>query len=131
MKTSLALLLTLVCGLAQAQVAQIAPFQPCQNTVTVTAATSAPTPVQAQCGNSTSLTQYVITNTGSVTAFVTYSGTSALATTNCVIPTSTPTAVFVVLPLTQVTITYGGGAWFCGLTASGTAVLYITAGSGS
>jgi hypothetical protein len=119
------------CGVSHAQVSQSQPFAPCNVTVTVTAATSAPSPVQAQCGTSFSNTQYLITNIGSVPAFVTYSGTSALATTNCVIPTSTPTAVYVILPLSQIVITAGGGSWFCALTSTSTAVIYITPGSGS
>ena len=131
MNKLLAILMLFACGLAHAQVSQIQPILPCGNTQTVTAATSAPTPVQAQCGTSTNNTQYVVTNTGSVTAFVTYAGTSALATTNCVIPTSTATAVYVVLPMSQITMTAGGGSWFCALTSSGTAVIYIMPGVGS
>ena len=125
------LLALALCGVSHAQVSQSQPFAPCGTTVTVTAATSAPSPVQAQCGTSFSNTQYLLTNTGSVVAFVTFAGTSALATANCVIPTSTPTAVYVILPLSQVVITAGGGSWFCGLTSTSTAVIYITAGTGS
>jgi hypothetical protein len=134
MKTLFAFLLALACGVAHAQVSQIQPFQPCNNTITFTANVSGslPSPVQAICQSSPSSTnQYVITNTGSVTAFISYAGSSATATANAVIPTSTTQAVYVLLPMTQVTITTGGGSWFCGITSSGTAVIYIQPGFGS
>ena len=130
----LLVLLALICGLAQAQVSQIQAFQPCGNTITFTANTSGniPTPVQAAC-SSTSFTanvQYVVTNIGAVPVFLSF-GTSANATANCVVPTSTPTNVIPILQYSQVTITTGGASYFCGITSSSTAIVYVTPGTGS
>lgn len=124
----LALLLTFVCGFAQAQNANLQAFTPTGNTVTVTAATSAPTPVRAVSAGGT--TQYILTNIGSVVAFISF-GSSADATANCVVPTGTSQLVVPILPLSQFVLTTFTGSWFCGITSSGTAVIYISPGVGS
>lgn len=128
MKHLFALLLALAFGIAQAQQAEFKPFQLNGNTVTFTAAGTCPTPVQATTPTGWN-TQYVITNIGANTAFVSF-GTSAIATTNCVIPTSTSRPVIPVLPLTQVTITTGANSFFTGITAASTSVIYVTPGTG-
>lgn len=126
-----AVILALVCGLAQAQVAQIQPFMPTGNTVTFTANTSGslPTPVKASTPAGSN-TQYVITNIGANTAFISYAGDSATATANCVIPTGTSTPVIPVLSQTQIAVTTFANSFFCGITASGTSVIYVTPGIG-
>ena len=129
MKKLLVAALLLFCGLAQAQVAQLQPFRPSGGTVTFTAAGTCPTPVQATTPSGQGQ-QYIITNIGSVVAFVSF-GNSADATANCVIPTSTHRLIVPVLPLSQFSMTTNAGAFFTGITASGTAVIYISPGTGN
>ena len=132
MRTIIAVLLALVCGLAQAQVSQLGAFTPIGNTATFTANTSGnvPTPAQVAGCSTGSQCQYLITNIGVNGACVSY-GSSANATANAVIPTSTPTFCTWVLPGTQIIITTGGGSYFTGITSSGTSVFYIQAGTGT
>ena len=105
-----------------------APFTPSGNTVVFTAATSAPTAVQAV---STTLggNQYRILNAGSVTAFLGVANTAAGAVANAVVATSSQNC----LPLlagTDEIITFVPNAYFTGITSSGTAAIYITPGDG-
>ena len=101
------------------------------NTVTLTAATSAPTPVQCPSvtlgGN-----QYRVINSSSTTGcFISFAGDSATATSNCVIPTGgASTRTLYLLPNTDEIITFIPNAYFTAITASGTAVLYIVCGDG-
>ena len=103
-------------------------FQKTGNTVTFTASTSAPTPVQC---SSTTLggNQYRIINAGIVTVFLGYGATSSEATNNAVQVTSSQ-AAFPLLPNTDEILTFVPNAYFTGVTASGTAVIYITPGDG-
>ena len=98
------------------------------NTVAFTAATTAPTPVQAL---STSLggNQYRIINNGTVTVFLGYGATSADAANNAVVVTSSQ-AAFPLLPGTDEILTFVPNAYFTGITSSGTAAIYITPGDG-
>lgn len=98
------------------------------NTVAFTAATTAPTPVQA---SSTTVggNQYRIINAGTVTVFLGYGATAADATNNApVVTTSGP--AFPLLPGTDEILTFVPNAYFTGTTASGTAVIYVTPGDG-
>jgi hypothetical protein len=111
-------------------IAQNAPQPASQNgpTVTITANVSGsiPTPVQAT-SQPTFTQQYILTNIDSLDpAFVSHAVSAAQATTNCVVPTGTPRQVYVVLPLTQIIVTDIQNAFFCAITSSGTAILYIT-----
>lgn len=103
-------------------------FQKTGNTVTLTAATSAPTPVQA---TSTTLggNQYRIINAGNVTAFLGYGSSASDATNNAVV-VSTTSPAFPLLPGTDEILTFVPNAYFTSITATGTAVLYITPGDG-
>ena len=125
MKTLLAFFLALACGLAQAQNANLQAFTPNGKTITFTANTSGniPTPVQAVStgGNS----QYVITNIGIVTAFISF-GSSADATANCVVPTGTSQLVIPILAGSQFVMTTFSSSFFCGITSSGTAIIYLS-----
>lgn len=98
------------------------------NTVAFTAATTAPSPVQAA---STSLggNQYRIINDGNVTVFLGYGSTSADATNNAVVVSSSQ-AAFPLLPGTDEILTFVPNAYFTGVTANGTAAIYITPGDG-
>lgn len=98
------------------------------NTVAFTANVAAPTPVQAI---STTLggNQYRIINAGSATVFLGYGTTAADANTNAAVVTTTGAS----LPLlagTDEILTFVPNAYFTGVTANGTAQIYITPGDG-
>ena len=98
------------------------------NTVTFTAATSAPSPVQ--CLSSTlGGNQYRIINSGNVTVFLGYGVSSTDATNNAVVVTSTGSS-FPLLAGTDEILTFVPNSYFTGITSSGTAVIYITPGDG-
>lgn len=105
-------------------------FQVLGKTGTFTAATSAPSAVQVQAGNGVRGEQFLLTNVGTVTVFVGWGQTAAQAAANAVIPTSTQTCVYVLLPGTQVSITAAPEAFFTGITSASTAVVYVTPGYG-
>jgi len=98
------------------------------NTVTFTAAVTAPTPVQC---SSTTLggNQYRIINAGTTTVFLGYGVTSTDASNNAVIVTSTG-AAFPLLAGTDEILTFVPNAYFTGVVATGTANVYITPGDG-
>lgn len=104
-------------------------FTPTGNTVTFTANTTAATPVQAV---STTLggNQYRILNSGTVTVFMGVGSTSALATANATVVTSTAQAI-PLLAGTDEILTFGPNYYFTGITSASTAVVYITPGDGS
>lgn len=103
-------------------------FTPMGNTVTFTAAASAPTPVQAV---STTIggTQYRIINDGTVTVFMGWGDTAAAATANATIVTTTGRA-FPLLAGTDEILTFNANQYFTAITASGTANVYVTPGDG-
>ena len=98
------------------------------NTVTFVANTSAPAPVQCL---STTLggNQYRVINTGTITVFLGYGTTSAEATNNAVVVTSSQTS-FPLLPSTDEILTFVPNAYFTAISSSGTATIYITPGDG-
>jgi hypothetical protein len=98
------------------------------NTVAFTAAATAPAAVQAV---STTLggNQYRIINAGSVTVFLGYGSTATEANTNAAVVTTTGAS----LPLlagTDEILTFVPNAYFTGVTANGTAQIYISPGDG-
>jgi hypothetical protein len=98
------------------------------NTITFTAATSAPTPVQ--CASTTlGGNQYRIINAGTVIVFLGYGATASDASNNAVAVTSSQTS-FPLLPNTDEILTFIPNAYFTGVTGSSTAVIYITPGDG-
>ena len=99
------------------------------NTVVFTAATSAPTPIQAV---STTLggNQYRIINAGSVTVFLGYGTDGASANSNAAIITTTGTSI-PLLPGTDEILSFVPNAYFTGITASSNATIYVTPGDGS
>jgi len=98
------------------------------NTVTFLAAATAPTPVQA-VASTLGGNQYRIINSGNVVVFLGYGSTAAQATTNAVTVTSSQPAL-PLLPGTDEILTFVPNAYFTGVTASGTANIYITNGDG-
>ena len=98
------------------------------NTVTFTANTSAPTPVQVT--NSTiGGNQYRIINSGTGVVFLGYGTTAADATTAAANVISSG-AAFPLLPSTDEILTFVPNAYFTGITLTGTAQIYITPGDG-
>ena len=105
-----------------------APFTPTGNTVTFTAATSAPTPIQ--CVSSTlGGNQYRLLNAGSVTVFLGVGTTAAQASASATVVTTTANCI-PLLAGTDEIITFQPNAYFTGITSSSTAVVYITCGDG-
>lgn len=98
------------------------------NTVVFTAATTAPSPVQAL---STTIggNQYRIVNPGSVTVFLGYGANAAAASAAATVVTSSGEAL-PLLPGTDEILTFVPNAYFTGITVSGTASIYITPGDG-
>ena len=104
-------------------------FTPMGNTVTFTAATSAPTPVQAT-SSIIGATQYkIVIPAGNNTVFIGFGTTSAAATAGAANVTSSGNA-FVMLAGTDQVITLNGNMYFTGVTNTGTAQVYIMPGDG-
>ena len=103
-------------------------FQKMGNTVTFSADTVAPTPVQATSGTNNG-NQYRVINTGTVTVFLGYGMTADQATNNAAIVTTTGPA-FPILPNTDEILTFVPNAYFTAITSSGTANVYVTPGDG-
>jgi hypothetical protein len=105
-------------------------FTPMGNTVTFTAnvSGSVPTPVQAL---STTLggNQYRILNAGTNTVFLGIGNTSANATANAAVVSSSQ-AAYPLLPGTDEILTFAPNWYFTGITSSGSAVVFITPGDG-
>lgn len=104
-------------------------FNQLGNTVTFTANTTAPTPVQAPTNTGLGSTQYEVMNAGLVTVFLGV-GTSASAATNNAVVVTTTDASYPLLPGTDKIITAPPGAYFTGITVTGNAAIYITPGEG-
>jgi len=98
------------------------------NTVVFTAATTAPTAVQA-VSSTLGGNQYRIINPGSVTVFLGYGSTAADANTNATVVTTSGAAI-PLLPGTDEILSFVPNAYFTGITVSGTANVYVTPGDG-
>lgn len=98
------------------------------NTVTFTAATTAPTAVQA-VSSTLGGNQYRVINAGTVMVFLGYGDTAAAANSAATTVTSSQNA-FPILPNTDEILSFQPNAYFTGITTSGTAVVYITPGDG-
>ena len=98
------------------------------NTVVFAASTSAPTPVQ--CVSSTlGGNQYRVINSGTVTVFLGYGTSAALANSAAAVVSSSGEA-FPLLAGTDEILTFVPNAYFTGVTSSGNATVYITPGDG-
>jgi len=98
------------------------------NTVTFTAATAAPTPVQA-LSNTIGGNQYRIINNGTVIVFLGFGTTSSFANSNAAIISTTGSSI-PILPGTDEILSFVPNAYFTGITSSGTATIYVTPGDG-
>jgi len=108
-----------------------AAFTPTGNTFVLTAATSAPTPVQVVTNGAASNQYRIINSSTTQGCFLSYSQTSAAAQSNCVIPTGVASSTTIyILPNTDEIITFVPAAYFTAITSASSAVLYITAGDG-
>lgn len=106
-----------------------APFTPSGNTVTFTAViTTPPTPVQA-VSSTLGGNQYRILNAGTVTVFMGVGKTASEASNNAVVVSSSAKSI-PLLAGTDEIITFPPNAYFTGITASSSAVIYITPGDG-
>jgi hypothetical protein len=103
-------------------------FTPLGNTIVFTAATSAPTPVQA-ISNTLGGNQYRIINSGNVVVFLGLGTTSTNATTNTAVISTTGQSI-PLLPGTDEILTFVPNAYFTGITATANASVYITPGDG-
>ena len=105
-----------------------APFSPSGNTVVFAAATSAPTPVQA-ISSTLGGNQYRVINSGTVIAYLRVGNTSANATANAVVVSTTASSI-PLLPGTDEILTFTPNAYFTGITSTSSANVYITPGDG-
>lgn len=106
-----------------------APFTPTGNTVVITAANPAPTPVQVSGSNGGS-NQYRIVNSGSTLAFLGFGANATVASAGAKQVTSSQNNCIVVLPGGTEVLTFTGAAYFTANATSST-VLYIVPGDGS
>jgi hypothetical protein len=105
-------------------------FTPMGNTVIITAAVTAPTPIQVP-SNTLGGNQYRIINNGSVTAFLGFGPDAATATTNAVAPTSgNDTFSIPLLAGTDEVLSFLPNMYVTAVTLSSTANIYITNGDG-
>ena len=106
------------------------PFAQSGKSVTFTAATSAPTAVQASNYEGTSLSgRYRILNSGASVVFLGIGRTAAEAAANATVLTSSANCL-PILPGAVEVFTFGLNSYFTGITASGTSVIYVTPGAG-
>lgn len=98
------------------------------NTVTFTAAATAPAAVQA-ISSTIGANQYRVINAGNVTVFVGYGTTAAAANAAATAVTSTGPSL-PILAGTDEVLSFVPNAYFTGVTSSGNAVVYVTPGDG-
>lgn len=107
-------------------------FNPTGKTIVVAGATTAPSGVQAPSDVSTT-TQFRLHNAGTVTAFIAFGVDASTAQTNAVIPTGTGANSKYSFPLPPgfaEVFSAPNATFWSAITASGTASIYITPGSG-
>lgn len=120
-------LAALLCSTAWAQTA----FQVGGNTCTFTGASPAPTAVQCPSNSGVQSPQVVLTNVSStVDVWVSWGQSATAAAVNAAIPTGTTRFGYYLLRGTQVTVSAPPNSFFTGTTASSTAIVYITPGTG-
>lgn len=103
-------------------------FAPTGNTVNFLGNTSAPTAVQ--CSSNSGSTQYEVVNTGNVAVFMGVGATATAAGTHAAIPGANSSPAIALLPTSQKVFTFNANVYFTGITASGTANVYVTPGDG-
>ena len=109
---------------------ETAAFRPLNDCYLIAGATTAPTGVQVS--SSKGIFSILVYNSGTVSAFMSYATTAALATSEAVIPTAgTPQTIISLPPGSIQTFNLPGLHYFISaITASGTASIYIVSGDG-
>jgi len=102
-------------------------FTPQGNTVTFTAAVSAPTAVQA-VSSTIGGTQYRVHNLGNVAVYMGFGATANAAETMANVTVTGSTISL--MPNSVEVFTFNANQYFTGATASGTAVVNVTPGDG-
>jgi len=106
------------------------PFSPCGKTVSFTAASTAPTPVQAANYEPAGMSgQYLIVNSGTVLVYLGVGSTSTQATANSAKITTSGNAI-PLLPGQSVILSFGMNSYFTGVADSSTSIVFVTPGSG-
>jgi hypothetical protein len=107
------------------------PFSPCGKTVAFTAASTAPTPVQATNYEPAGMAgQYRVVNAGTFLVFLGVGSTSTQATANSATVTTSGNAI-PLLPGQERILSFGMNSYFTGTcTGLNTSAVYITPGSG-
>jgi hypothetical protein len=106
----------------------IMPFTPMGNTVTFTADTVAPTPVQA-ASTTVGGTQYRIHNNGTAVIYLGFGPNAATATSMANV---TPNGSTISMVAGSVEVfTLNANQYFTAMTSSGNSVVYITPGDGA
>jgi len=106
------------------------PFAQSGNSVAFTAATSAPTAVQASNYEGTSLSgNYRVCNSGTVVVFLGIGRTATEAAANATVLTASANCL-PILPGAIEVFKFGLNSFFTGITSSGTSVVYVTPGAG-
>lgn len=103
------------------------------NTCKMTAASTAPTPIQVSSSTLGGNQYRIINLSTTTTAFLAYAQTSADAAANCVIPTgdgSNAKNCIPILPNTDEILSFVPNGYFTAITSTGTADIYITPGDG-
>lgn len=106
----------------------IMPFTPMGNTVSFTAAATAPTPVQA-LSTTVGGTQYRVHNSGNV---VIYLGFGPNATAASAMANTTPAgSTITMVPSSVEVFTFNANQYFTAATSTGTSLVYVTPGDGA
>jgi hypothetical protein len=103
-------------------------FNPQGNTVTFTANVAAPTAVQV-VSSGPQTDAYRVINSGNVTVFLGVGPNATAANTNAVVISGNAASVPLLAGTDEILI-FPPASYFTGVTASGTAVVYITPGEG-
>mgnify|MGYP003339272142 CR=1 FL=1 len=106
----------------------IQPFTPMGNTVTFTAATTPPTPVQA-LSSTIGGTQYRVHNTGNAIVYLGFGPNASSAT--AMANTTVTGSVITMVPSSVEVFTFNANQYFTAATASGTSLVVITPGDGA
>ena len=106
-------------------------FQPGGNTVAFTADTTAPSPVHVTISGTWAPPnmQYRVLTVGSGVVHLGIGTSAAAATANASVVTSSGAAI-PLQPGTDEILSFPPNAYFTGITASGTVIVYITPGTG-
>lgn len=106
-----------------------AAFTPMGNTVTFTAAGTAPTPVQAVSATLGGNQFRIINSSTSALVFLGVGTTAAAATSNAAVISTTGGSI-PLLPGTDEILTFQPNSYFTGITSGASAVIYVTPGDG-